>query len=189
MGWKSDKDGNHFNNKKRERDVSDSGTEVNIEIDNNSDDFAEEVKQGFDNSLGTLISGSEKNMWESRFREAKRQNHGYEQIMESLREHIKEGKLRNDDVSYYENLQDKIRDAERNRPHKAFDYHWITRSVEEIIEDNPQITESSLRREAKDIHSDVTDKRIDDAIEHLERNGVIVRSNGKFNYIGDYINN
>mgnify|MGYP001592499629 CR=1 FL=1 len=50
MGWKSDKDGNHFNNDKRKRDVSDSsGTEVNIEIDNDSDDFSEGVKKDFDN--------------------------------------------------------------------------------------------------------------------------------------------
>ena len=51
MGWKSDKDGNHFNNKKRERDVSDSGTEVSIEIDNNSDDFSEGVRREYEEYL------------------------------------------------------------------------------------------------------------------------------------------
>ena len=49
MGWKSDKGGNHFNNDKRKRDSSSPDTEVNIEIDNNSDDFAEEVKSDFEN--------------------------------------------------------------------------------------------------------------------------------------------
>ena len=49
MGWKSDKDGNHFNGDKRKRDVSDSsGTEINVEIDNNSDDFSEGVKKDFE---------------------------------------------------------------------------------------------------------------------------------------------
>ena len=46
MGWKSDKDGNHYNDKRKRRDTG-SGTEVNIEVDNNSDDFAEGVKKDF----------------------------------------------------------------------------------------------------------------------------------------------
>ena len=49
MGWKSDKDGNHFNGKKRVRDNSGSPVEVNVEIDNNSDDFSEGIKKDFGN--------------------------------------------------------------------------------------------------------------------------------------------
>ena len=44
MVWKSDKDGNHFNNDKKRRDTGSSGTEVNIEIDNNSEEFSEGVR-------------------------------------------------------------------------------------------------------------------------------------------------
>ena len=56
MGWKSDKDGNHFNGDKRRRDVSDSpGTEVNIEIDNNSDDFSEGVKEEFNQNNKSIL--------------------------------------------------------------------------------------------------------------------------------------
>ena len=49
MGWKSDKDGNHFNGKKKIRS-SEPDTEVNIEIDNNSDDFSEGVRKDFENA-------------------------------------------------------------------------------------------------------------------------------------------
>ena len=48
MGWKSDKEGNHFNDKKMIRS-SEPSTEVNVEIDNNSDDFSEGVKKDFEN--------------------------------------------------------------------------------------------------------------------------------------------
>ena len=41
--WKSDKDGNHFNGKKKIRS-SEPSTEVNIEIDNNSDEFSEKLR-------------------------------------------------------------------------------------------------------------------------------------------------
>lgn len=49
MGWKSKKDGTHYNTDKTVRS-SEPGTEVNIEIDNNSDDFAEDVKNSFSES-------------------------------------------------------------------------------------------------------------------------------------------
>jgi hypothetical protein len=42
--WKSDKEGNHFKGKKKIRS-SEPSTEVNIEIDNNSDDFAESIRK------------------------------------------------------------------------------------------------------------------------------------------------
>lgn len=50
MGWKSKKDGTHYNDGKgTTRDVSGTPeTEVNIEIDNNSDDFAEEIRKDFE---------------------------------------------------------------------------------------------------------------------------------------------
>ena len=50
MGWKSKKDGTHFNSDKKgtTRDLSDTpDTEINMEIDNNSDDFSEGVRKDF----------------------------------------------------------------------------------------------------------------------------------------------
>ena len=44
MGWKSKKDGTHFNTDKTIRS-SEPGTEVNIEIDNNSEEFSEGVRK------------------------------------------------------------------------------------------------------------------------------------------------
>ena len=43
MGWKSKQDGTHFNTDKTIRS-SEPDTEVNIEIDNNSDDFSERLR-------------------------------------------------------------------------------------------------------------------------------------------------
>lgn len=123
-----------------------------------------------------------------RFREAKRQNHGYEQLMDDTRKNLNQAKSKSG-KAYYSHLNKEISDAERVRPHKSFDYHWITRSVEEIIEENPNITEKELRRKAKDIHSDVTDERINAGIAHLKKDKAITESNGKFKYIADYIHN
>ena len=53
MGWKSKKDGTHFNNDKVIRS-SEPSAEVNIEIDNNSDDFSEGVKKDFENKIVKL---------------------------------------------------------------------------------------------------------------------------------------
>ena len=47
MGWKSKKDGTHFNTDKIVRSSGSPDTEINIEIDNNSDDFAESVRKDF----------------------------------------------------------------------------------------------------------------------------------------------
>ena len=62
MGWKSDKGGNHFNGKKKIRS-SEPSTEVNVEIDNNSDDFAEDIRkhQVFDESVRDYINESYSN--------------------------------------------------------------------------------------------------------------------------------
>lgn len=49
MGWKSKKDGTHFNTDKTIRS-SEPGTEVNIEIDNNSEEFSEGVRKEYGNS-------------------------------------------------------------------------------------------------------------------------------------------
>ena len=46
MGWKSKKDGTHFNTDKTVRS-SEPDTEVNIEIDNNSEEFSEGVRKDF----------------------------------------------------------------------------------------------------------------------------------------------
>ena len=48
MGWKSKKDGTHFNTDKTVRS-SEPSVEVNLEIDNNSDEFSEGVKKDFEN--------------------------------------------------------------------------------------------------------------------------------------------
>ena len=84
-------------------------------------------------------------------------------------------------------LAEEIVDAERVRPHKSFGYNWKTRSVEEIVDENPNITESELRRKAKDIHSDFTDSVISDGIKELKKDSVISESNGKFKHQKDYI--
>ena len=47
MGWKSKKDGTHFNTDKTVRS-SEPSAEVNIEIDNNSEEFSEGVKKDFE---------------------------------------------------------------------------------------------------------------------------------------------
>lgn len=49
MGWKSKKDGTHFNDDKVVRS-SEPNTEVNIEIDNNSEEFSEGVKKDFESN-------------------------------------------------------------------------------------------------------------------------------------------
>jgi hypothetical protein len=120
-----------------------------------------------------------------RFREAKRQNHGYEFIMEDLQRDLENNPHDLTNQALYQ----KITDAERNRMHKSFDYHWITRAVEEEVEDNPNITRSKLFAQAKSIHSDVTDTKINSAISQLKHDHIIKENNGHYTYQGDYINN
>ena len=133
------------------------------------------------------LSNKQNSYWQMRFRNAKNQNHGYEQIMDNLQDEIKENKKDGKDTSYLEHLYKEIVDAERVRPHKSFGYNWKTRSVEEIVDENPNITESELRRKAKDIHSDFTDSVISDGIKELKKDSVISESNGKFKHQKDYI--
>ena len=50
MGWKSKKDGTHFNTDKTIRS-SEPSTEINMEIDNNSEEFAENVRREYEEYL------------------------------------------------------------------------------------------------------------------------------------------
>ena len=132
-------------------------------------------------------STHEKNYWESRFKQAKQQNSDYEQIMDGLQDEIKQAKAEGKDPSYYEHLYKEIVSAERVRPHKSFDYDWITQVVEEEIEQHPGISEQDLYLKAKERHKDVTDERIHRGIKHLENDGMISMKDGHFKSTSDYI--
>ena len=68
MGWKSKKDGTHFNTDKTVRS-SEPGTEVNLEIDNNSEEFSEGIRKDFEDfderhgwELGTAKRNTQQSM-------------------------------------------------------------------------------------------------------------------------------
>ena len=67
MGWKSKKDGTHFNTDKTVRS-SEPSTEINMEIDNNSDEFSEGIKRDFDReqqkAFFSVIAENENNEFE-----------------------------------------------------------------------------------------------------------------------------
>mgnify|MGYP001584311663 FL=1 len=58
MGWKSKKDGTHFNTDKTVRS-SEPSVEVNLEIDNNSDDFSEGVRKDFEENKESQMTFKE----------------------------------------------------------------------------------------------------------------------------------
>src|SRR3990167_2201924 len=82
MGWKSKKDGTHFNDDKTYRDSSKTpDTEVNIEIDNNSDDFAEGVKRDFEGNVDESILDEPRGRFFSVL--AKNGDHEFEKLVEA----------------------------------------------------------------------------------------------------------
>ncbi len=120
-----------------------------------------------------LQHGSENSVFERRLKEAKRQNQGYEQLMETLHESILEGQKNNEDVTFFQNWLRRVVDAERVRPDKSFYYHWVTREVEDIIEENPNIKFDQIKKKIDSLDADATDKQIKTGIEVLESDGVI----------------
>lgn len=159
-------------------------------INSNSVNSSTNVKAPGHEKYGKRLAPTlESNYWESRFKQAKQQNAGYEQIMEGLRDEINQAKRENKDPTYYEHLYKEIVDAERVRPHKSFDYDWVTQVVEETIERNPGISEQDLYLKARDVHKDVTDARIKTGIKHLENDDIITSHAGHFKSTSDYIHN
>jgi len=132
-------------------------------------------------SVEQLLLGLDQNdIFEQRLKEAKRQNQGYEQLMETIQEQILDGQKNSEDVSFLEDWLRKVVDAERIRPDKSFYYHWVTREVEDIIEANPDIDLKNIKQKLSDLDVGIEDSLIDSGIEELKQDNVIQGNDSGF---------
>lgn len=124
--------------------------------------------------------GDENKALESRFKEVKRTNGNYEQMMDMLYDAIVEGQKNNLDVTFFETWCRRVVSAERVRPDKSFYYHWVTTVVEDIIEENPNIKFDRIKKKVDWLKTDATDKQIRTGLKVLQKDEVIKKSKGGF---------
>ncbi|MCP6727054.1 MAG: hypothetical protein KJI69_03460 [Patescibacteria group bacterium] len=127
-----------------------------------------------------VYGGDENKALESRFKDAKRTNGNYEQMMDMFYNAIEDGQKNNQDVTFFQTWLRRVVSAERVRPDKSFYYHWVTTSVEDIIEENPDIKFNAIKKKIDWLQTDATDKQIRTGLKVLQKDQVIKKSNGGF---------
>lgn len=130
-----------------------------------------------------VYGGDENKALEKRFKEVKRTNGNYEQMMDMFHDAIVEGQKGNHDITFFETWLRRVVSAERNRPDKSFYYHWVTTVVEDIIEENPKIKFDKIKKKVDWLETDATDKQIRKGLRVLQEDEVIKKTNGGFELV------